>query len=115
MKNNYRIFTQMDRIISKKLPEIRTLCQEHKVRELYVFGSRGKGGRPTKDSDFDLMVEIDEPDPIDRGQLLLSLYNKFEKLFNHKVDLVTASSIKNQIFQEYLDTSKQLIYDGSKS
>jgi predicted nucleotidyltransferase len=115
MKNNYHIFTQMDRIIEKKLPEIRTLCLEHKVKELYVFGSRGKGGHPKKDSDFDLMVEIDEPDPIDRGQLLLSLYNKFEKLFNHKVDLVTSGSIKNQIFQEYLDTSKLLIYDGSKS
>jgi predicted nucleotidyltransferase len=115
LKNNYRIYTQIDRVISKKLSEIRTLCQEHKVRELYVFGSRGKGGHPTKDSDFDLMVEIDEFDPVDRGRLLLSLYNKFERLFNHKVDLLTASSIKNPISQEYLDTSKQLIYDGSDS
>jgi predicted nucleotidyltransferase len=113
--NNYRIFTQMDRTISKKLSEIRTLCQEHKVRELYVFGSRGKGGHPRKDSDFDLMVEIDEPDPVDRGQLLLSLYMKFEKLFNQKVDLITPGSIKNPVFEEYVGTSKQLIYDGSKS
>jgi hypothetical protein len=105
----------MDRIISKKLPEIRTLCQEHKVRELYVFGSRGKGGHPGKDSDFDLMVEIDEPDPVDRGQLLLSLYMKFEKLFNQKVDLITSGSIKNPVFEEYVGTSKQLIYDGSES
>ena len=115
MKNNCRIFTQMDRIISKKLSEIRTLCQEHKVRELYVFGSRGKGGNPRKDSDFDLMVEIDEPDPVDRGELLLSLYMKFEKLFNQKVDLITPGSIKNPIFEEHVGTSKQLIYDGSKS
>ena len=113
--NNYRIFTQMDRIISKKLPEIRTLCQEHKVSELYVFGSRGKGGSPREDSDFDLMVEIDEPDPADRGELLLSLYMKFEKLFNQKVDLITPGSIKNPIFEEYVGTSKQLIYDRSKS
>jgi predicted nucleotidyltransferase len=113
--NNYRIFTQMDRIISKKLPEIRTLCQEHKVSELYIFGSRGKGGHPRKDSDFDLMVEIDEADPVDRGQLLLSLYDKFEKLFNHKVDLITPGSINNPIFEDYVGTSKQLIYDGSKS
>lgn len=105
----------MDRIIAKKLPEIRTLCQEHKVKELYVFGSRGKGGHPRKDSDFDLMVEIDESDPVDKGRLLLSLFNKFENLFNHKVDLVTYGPIKNPIFEDYVETSKQLIYEGSKS
>lgn len=105
----------MDRIISKKLPEIRTLCQEHKVRELYVFGSRGNLGHPTKESDFDLMVEIDEPNPIDKGRLLLSLYDKFERLFNHKIDLITPDSIKNAIFEEYVGSSKQLIYDRSES
>ena len=105
----------MDSIISNKLPEITTLCQEHKVKELYVFGSRGKGGHPREDSDFDLMVEIDEPDPADRGQLLLSLYIKFEELFNHRVDLITPGSIKNPIFEEYVGTSKQLIYDESKA
>src|ERR1700744_3656838 len=104
----------MDRMVTKKLPEIRTLCQEHKVKELYVFGSRGKGGHPTKDSDFDLLVEIDENDPINKGRLLLNLYMEFEKLFNSKVDLVTYESIHNPIFEEYIGTSKQLIYDGSK-
>jgi hypothetical protein len=101
-------------MVSKKLPEIRTLCKEHKVKELYIFGSRGKGGHPTKDSDFDLMVEIDEPDPVDRGQLLLSFYDKFERLFNSKVDLITPDSIRNAVFEEYIGTSKQLIYDRSK-
>ena len=104
----------MDSTISNKLSEITILCQEHKVKQLYVFGSRGKGGNSTKDSDFDMMVEIDEPNPINRGRLLLSLYSKFERLFNHKVDLITPGSIKNPIFEEYVGTSKQLIYDGSK-
>ncbi|WP_426670978.1 nucleotidyltransferase family protein [Mucilaginibacter sp. McL0603] len=105
----------MDRIVSNKLSEIQTLCKEHKVRELYIFGSRGKGGHPNKNSDFDLMVEIDEPNPINKGQLLLSLYDKFERLFNKKVDLITPDSIRNAIFEEYVGSSKQLIYDGSKS
>jgi predicted nucleotidyltransferase len=61
------------------------------------------------------MVEIDEPNPVNRGQLLLSLYDKFERLFNQKIDLITPGSIKNPIFEEYVGTSKQLIYDGSKS
>jgi len=105
----------MDSIVSNKLPQIETLCKEHKVKELYIFGSRGLGGKPTKNSDFDLMVEIDEPNPINKGRLLISLYNKFERLFNHKVDLITPDSIRNAIFEEYVGTSKQLIYDRSES
>lgn len=104
----------MDRIVSKKMPQIQALCQTYKVKELYVFGSRGKNGRPTKDSDFDLLVEIDEPDPINKGHLLLNLYLEFEKLFKSKVDLVTIESIHNPILEDYIGTSKQLIYDGSK-
>ena len=104
----------MDQIVSNKLPEIRILCKEHKVKELYIFGSRGKGGHPTKDSDFDLMVEIDEVDPINKGLLLLKLYVEFEKLFNSKIDLITPDSVRNAFFDEYIGNSKQLIYDGSK-
>jgi uncharacterized protein len=105
----------MDRIVSKKMPQIQALCETHKVKELYVFGSRGKNGHPTEDSDFDLLVEIDEDDPINRGRLFLNLYMELEKLFNSKVDLVTFTSIKNQFFLDYVETSKQLIYDGSKN
>ncbi|MFI5159640.1 MAG: nucleotidyltransferase family protein [Sphingobacteriales bacterium] len=104
----------MDRIVSSKLPQIRTLCKEYKVKELYVFGSRGKGGHPTPDSDFDLLVEIDENDPISKGRLLLNLYLEFEKLFKSKVDLVTYESIKNPVFEDYVGNSRELIYDGSK-
>ncbi|HVV54350.1 MAG TPA: nucleotidyltransferase domain-containing protein [Mucilaginibacter sp.] len=105
----------MDRVVSNKLAQIETLCKEHKVRELYVFGSRGKGNHSKRNSDFDLLVEIDESDPINKGRLLLNLYMEFEKLFNSKVDLVTPESIKNPFFEEYVGTSKELIYDGSKS
>lgn len=103
----------MDRIVSSKLPQIQTLCKEHKVKELYVFGSRGKGEkRPKRNSDFDLLVEIDETDPISKGRLLLNLYTEFEKLFNSKIDLVTPESIKNPFFEEFVGTSKELIYNG---
>jgi predicted nucleotidyltransferase len=95
-------------------PELVNLCKLHKVKELYAFGSVARGTATDK-SDIDLLVEIDEPNPIKKGKLLLSLYEKFERLFNRKVDLVTADSITNPIFEEHVGMSKQLIYDGSKS
>jgi predicted nucleotidyltransferase len=85
------------------------LCKAHKVKELYAFGSVLRDDFTDK-SDIDLIVEINEPNPIYRGKLLLSLYNKFETLFNKKVDLLTFSSIRNQILQEHIDTRKKLIY-----
>lgn len=102
----------MDSIVSSKLPQIRTLCKEHKVRELYVFGSRGKNGTPRDDSDFDLLVEIDEDDPINKGHLLLNLYVEFERLFNSKIDLVNYESVTNPILEEYIGTSRELVYES---
>ena len=90
-------------------PEFINLCKVHQVKELYAFGSIAKG-TDTKDSDVDLIVEIDEPNPIHKGKLLLSLYNKFESFFNKKVDLLTFDSVKNPFLEEYIGTSKQIVY-----
>ena len=85
------------------------LCRSHKVKELYAFGSVVNGGFTDK-SDIDLLVDIDEINPVSKGKLILSLYNKFEKLFNKKVDLLTFNSIRNPTLEEYIGTSKKLIY-----
>jgi predicted nucleotidyltransferase len=85
------------------------LCKSHQVRELYAFGSVVNGNFTDK-SDIDLLVEIDEPNPIRKGKLILSLYNKFGNLFNKKIDLLTINSIKNPIFEEYIGTTKELVY-----
>ncbi|MGZ3872701.1 MAG: nucleotidyltransferase family protein [Mucilaginibacter sp.] len=89
--------------------EFVSLCKLHKVKELYAFGSVVNGNF-TDQSDIDLIVEIDEADPINKGKLLLSLYDKFEELFNKKVDLLTFTSIRNPLLEEYIGTSKKLIY-----
>jgi len=107
----------MDHVVSKKLPEIRILCKEHQVKELYIFGfTRKRRTSGLKAAILDLMVEIDEPNPINSGQLLLSLYDKFERLFNQKNrSNYSRLNQKTQYLKEYVGTSKQLIYDGSKS
>jgi len=96
-------------VINFKSIEFINLCKLHKVKELYAFGSIVNGNF-TDSSDVDLLVEIDELNPLYRGKLILSLYNKFEKLFNKKVDLLTINSIKNHILEDYIGSSKKLIY-----
>lgn len=89
------------------------ICKAHKVKELYLFGS-AVGDHFTDKSDLDVLVEINEPDPLIRGELLLSLWNELELYSGRKVDLLTPSSLRNQYLMESINNTKRLIYDGSK-
>jgi len=91
-----------------------SLCIKHNVKYLYAFGSSVTAQFDYDSSDIDLIVEIDDNDPIERGEKLLSLWDTFETFFNRKVDLLTESSIKNPFLRKNIDSTKVLIYDGSK-
>ena len=98
--------------ILKHLTDFKTLCQNHNVKYLYAFGSSTTDRFDSEKSDIDLLVEIDSPDPLERGEKLISLWDTFEIFFNRKVDLLTDSSIKNPYLRKSIDSTKVLIYDG---
>lgn len=98
--------------ILKQKTDFTDLCVKHKVKYLYAFGSSTNDKFNHNSSDIDLIVEIDEPDPIERGEKLMSLWDTFETFFHRKVDLLTDSSIRNPYLRKSIDSSKILIYDG---
>ena len=98
--------------IENNSSEFLSLCKSHDVKTLYAFGSSTNNKFDEESSDIDLLVEIDTEDPIKRGENLIDLWDKFEKIFKRKVDLLTNSSIKNPILKRNIDSSKILIYDG---
>lgn len=89
------------------------LCQSHHVKQIYAFGSSVSGDFDPGKSDIDLLVEIDEPDPIERGEKILSLWDKLEAFFKRKVDLLTNPNIRNPYLRQSVNESKVLIYDAS--
>ena len=91
---------------SKEFIELR---KSHKVKELYAFGSVVNGNFTDK-SDIDLLVDIDESDPLNRGELLLSIWDKFEAYFNRRVDLLTHNSLQNPYLKKSIDDTRKLIY-----
>jgi predicted nucleotidyltransferase len=99
--------------VNFKSDEFITLCKSHRVKELYAFGSVVNGDF-TDQSDIDLLIDIDENDPLNRGELLLSIWDKFEHYFNRKVDLLTFNSLRNPYLKESINKTKKLIYHGSK-
>ena len=99
--------------ILKKLTDFRSLCQNHEVKYLYAFGSSVNDNFDILSSDIDLLVEIDDADPVERGEKLISLWDNFELFFHRKVDLLTESSIHNPYLRKSIDSTKILIYEGS--
>ncbi len=98
--------------IQKKMSEFAVLCQTHQVRFLYAFGSSVTDKFNEKTSDIDLLVHVEEANPIERGEKLISLWEKLEDFFQRKVDLLTDSSVKNPILRKNIESTKILIYDG---
>ncbi|MGM0619994.1 MAG: nucleotidyltransferase family protein [Bacteroidota bacterium] len=90
------------------------LCKSHHVKQIYAFGSSVSGDFNSEKSDIDLLVEIDEPDPLERGEIILSLWDKLETFFKRKVDLIANPNIRNPYLKQSIENSKVLIYDASK-
>ena len=99
--------------IKRRITDFKDLCVNHQVKSLYVFGSSITEKFDPIKSDIDLLVEIENPDPLERGEKLLDLWDKFESFFNRKIDLLTESSIRNPILKRNIDQTKVLIYDGA--
>ena len=96
-------------LLDKHIIDIRKLCNDHKVRHLYAFGSV-LTTKFNNESDVDLVVDFD---PID-----VSLYadNYFDfkfslqNILNRRIDLLEDKAIKNPYFRQTLNQQRQLIY-----
>lgn len=100
--------------IQAKLYDFTTLCRLYNVKNLYAFGSATTDEFDENSSDIDLLIEIEENDPLERGEKLLAIWDKLEEFFERKVDLLTQSSLKNPILRKNIDATKISIYDGKR-
>ncbi len=79
--------------ILSKLSELKsTLHKDYAVKEIGLFGSFADNTF-TKNSDIDILVELEKP--IGWKFFTLELY--LEKVFDRKIDLVTKNALKEQI------------------
>jgi len=97
--------------IAQRATIFKQLCVDHKVKQLYGFGSSVTNAFEDNKSDIDLLIEIDETDPLKRGNHLLELWDEFEAFFKRRVDLLTKDSIRNPFLKQSIDTTKVLVYD----
>ena len=90
--------------------QIIELCDNHKVKELYLFGSV-LTDQFNDSSDIDLLVQFNQVELLEYFDNYMDLKEKLEKMFNRQVDLVENQAVKNPIFRKVLDREKRLLYE----
>lgn len=86
------------------------LCESHKVKELYLFGSV-LTERFSNSSDIDMLIQFNQVDLLDYFDNYMDLKEKLEELFKRPIDLVENQAIKNPIFRQIVDRDKMLVYE----
>lgn len=91
------------------MKDIQRLCEQHKVKHLYAFGSV-LTDRFDRESDIDLIVDFE---PVDIRQYADNYFNfKFalEDTLQRRVDLLEEKAIRNPYFREAIENKRKLIY-----
>ncbi|MEN9522925.1 MAG: hypothetical protein RL065_1302 [Bacteroidota bacterium] len=97
------------KLIDASLPQIISVCEAHKVKSLYVFGSACTDDFKA-DSDVDFLVSFQERYFVGYLNNFISLKENLEKAVGRKSDLITEQAINNPVFVESLNKTKQKIY-----
>lgn len=98
-------------IIKTHFDELTELCERFRVDKLFAFGSVVTNRFDPQASDLDLIVELEAMPPVEKGEMLIGLWDALEKLFGLKVDLLTDQPIKNPYLRQEVEKTKRLIYD----
>ncbi len=97
-------------LINKHIDKIIELCQKFNVIELSVFGSILTSSF-NSNSDIDMIIKLDNHDPIDYADNYFNFKFALELLLKRKIDLLEYKTIKNKTFQSLVNHEKVLIYD----
>ncbi|AUD03306.1 type VII toxin-antitoxin system MntA family adenylyltransferase antitoxin [Spirosoma pollinicola] len=89
-------------------PQLIPYFRNQPVKRAYLFGSAARGEQ-TKDSDIDILVELDYEQGADFYQFL-DMQEQLSALLNMTVDLVSANGL-SPFIKPFIDQEKQLIYE----
>ena len=96
-------------LIDTKIDKIKAACHKYNVHELYAFGSVLTNRFHDK-SDIDLLVDIDEADPIAYGEAYFDFKFELEHIFGRNIDLLEQKAIKSNRFRHLINQKMQLVY-----
>lgn len=89
--------------------DLKTLCQQHSVEHLYLFGSVLTKNFDDE-SDVDFLVKFLPVELFYYFENYLSLKENLEKLTGRNVDLVEEQALKNSVLINSINRNKELVY-----
>jgi len=104
------------KIISQHIDQIGKLCELNNVKALFAFGSVITSDKLNTNSDIDLIVDIDDKDPVAYTDKYYNLKFQLEELLKRPIDLLEIKAIRNRFLKDEIDRTKVQIYgEGSTS
>lgn len=97
-------------ILEQNIDKIRDLCKLNNVSSLFAFGSVLTSSF-RNDSDVDLVVDIDDQDPLTYSDKYFNLKFQLEEILRRQIDLLEYKSIRNKFLRSEIDRSKVQIYE----
>ena len=101
-------------IVERNIDLLIELCKNHKVGELYIFGSILTDNFSDK-SDIDFLVQFEKIDLLEYFDNYMDFKENLEKLLGRPVDLLENQAIRNPIFRKVVDRDKKLVYERESS
>lgn len=89
--------------------DIVKLCENHRVKSLYAFGSVLTEGF-NKESDIDLIVDFSNIAVEDYADNYFDFKFSLQDILKRPVDLLEERAIKNPYFRQSVNEQRQLVY-----
>jgi predicted nucleotidyltransferase len=92
------------------LEALRSLCRQHHVRRLDLFGSAVTDRFDPAHSDLDMLVVFDDLPPGPYAGAYFALKHGLESLYGRDVDLVTDAALQNPYFRRAVEAQRQTLF-----
>ena len=115
MDGHPRPRTELPPPLRHHVAAIAELCRMYDVHTLDVFGSATTGVFDAATSDFDFVVSFADEALGTLADRYLDLAEGLEALLGRPVDLLTERSIRNPIFRQAVERTRQRVYDRASA
>jgi len=97
------------KIFDQHIDQIKRLCESNMVSSLFAFGSVTTD-KFSPESDIDLVVEIDDIDPISYSDKYFNFKFQLEEILKRQVDLLEQKAIRNRFLKSEIERTKVQLY-----
>lgn len=100
----------MIELIERHREQLIALCRRYGVSRLDLFGSAAKGSFEPQNSDLDFIAHFERTREPGYAERFYYFAESLEALFQRRVDVLTERMIRNPIFREEVERTRQVIY-----